>query len=1045
MNISKLAINRPTLIVVIFSTLLFLGFFSYRNLNSELMPNMTVPGFIVMAPYPGASPSEVENNVTKKLEEIVGSVANIEHIQSTSSEGASFLGISLKMSANVDDAIRDAQQRISAARDQLPENISDPMISKISLGDMPIMSIGVTSSLDETLFYDLINTKIKPELARIKGIGEIVITGGREREFLVSLDPDKLNERHLTAEQVLMAIQTSNMNFPTGKVQSEASQMAIRLSAKINNVNDINQVVVQRLPDGAKIYLKDVANVLDTEKELTTITRVDGINSIGLSVKKMSDANAVEMCQAVRNQLAQLEQTYQHDNLKFAIPFDSSIFTREASESVMHDLFFAVILVSLVMLVFLHGLRNAFIVMISIPLSIVTSFLGMYLLGYTLNIMTLLAMSLVIGILVDDAIVVLENIYRHMEMGKNRKQATIDGRAEISFTAIAITLVDVVVFLPIGLSSGFVSMLIGPFAIVVVVTTLLSLFVAFTAIPLLSSRFAKLSHLKPTTLSGRFFLGFENRIDDLGRFIQKILMKAMRHRILTFVIVTLLFIGSFMLIPAGFVGSEAFGLGDAGEFILRVELPKDATLKQTNLKALEIENLLRQKKEVKSMFTTIGVSGSNNSSIGDANKAEINIKLVGKEQRNMSSQVYANAVKNELRTSITGAKITTSIVNPFFGSSDDSPVQVIVTSENPDSLHKYAGVLKNIIDQTPGVNDVTSSLDNTADEIEVNIDKQKMADLGLDMTSVGAVMATAFAGNTDNKLTDGNYQYDIRVIYDQFNRKALNDVSELTFVNAESQLVKLKQFADIRYTQGSTKLERYDRNSSITIQSQVLGRASGNVGDEIKQKIESINFPSNVSIHYGGDMETSSDAMGSLGYALLIAIFLVYMVMVALYESYMYPFVVLFTIPLAIIGAIWALALTKSTIGVFSMMGMIMLIGLMAKNAILVVDFANHLKKQGKNTAQALVAATKTRLRPVLMTTVAMIIGLLPIALASGAASEWKNGIAWALIGGLTSSMFLTLIVVPVMFITLENAKNRAISFFRRLSGKTKQPVPELV
>ncbi len=1035
MNIAKIAVNRPTLVVVIFTVLLFLGISGYKNLNYELMPNVTAPAFIVMATYPGASPSEVENNVTKKLEEIISSVENIDHIQSTSQEGIAVLGISLKMSADIDAAIQDAQRRINASVNLLPEDADAPVITKISMSDMPVMNVGATSSMASTEFYDLLKYKIVPELSRIKGVGEISLIGGNEREIRVSLDPQKLNAYDISTTQVLQAIQSSNLDFPTGKIKDTGAQMVIRLAAKYKNENDIKHVVVATGKNGTKILLKDVAGVFDTEKEPEMLARVNGKNSVGVSIKKQSDANTVEMCHAVREKLIELENTYKTDDVEFAVPFDSSIFTEEAADSVMQDLIYAVILVSLVMLVFLHGLRNAFIVMVAIPLSIISSFIGMYLLGYSLNVMTLLAMSLVIGILVDDAIVVLENIYRHMEMGKNRKQATLDGRAEISYTAVAITMVDVVVFLPLGLSTGFISGMIGPFALVVVITTLLSLFVAFTAVPLLTSKLAKLQVLKKNVWSGRFFLWFEKQIDHLGNFLQQILVRAMRHKVITFLAVTVLFVASVMLIPTGFVGTEAFGLGDAGEFVLEIEMPKEVTLKETNQKVLEIEKLLRTKPEITSVFTKVG-TGSDGmfgaGAQGSAYRAELSIKLVEKQFRDVSANVYANEVKHELNSQIAGAKITVAVLNPFFGGTDDSPIQVIVKSSEQDSLVKYATLVKTLIEDTPGANDVNSSLDNSSNEIVVEINKQRMADLGLDLSTVGTVMSTAFSGNTDTKYLEGSYEYDINVVYDEFNRRNINDVANLTFMNNKGKKVRLLQFASVNYSNGNTKLERYDRNSSITIQSQVLGRASGDVGDEIKQKIEAADFPAQVSIYYAGDMEMSDDAFGTLGFALITAIFLVYLIMVALYESYLYPFVVLFTIPLAIIGAILALALTKSTISIFSMIGIIMLIGLVAKNAILVVDFTNHLKKQGYRVTRALLTATRIRLRPVLMTTVAMIIGLLPIALASGAASEWKNGIAWVLIGGLTSSMLLTLVLVPVVFLIFENTKFKVEKLFHR-------------
>ena len=1043
MNISKLSVNRPTLVVVVFTVLLFLGFAGYKNLKYELLPPMTAPAFVVTTVYPGASPSEVENDVTKKLEEIISSVENIDHIKSTSSEGISVVGISLKMSGDVNDAIEDAQRRINGGISTLPDGIEQPVISKIATSDMPIMKMGVTSTLTATEFYDLMKHTIQPELARIKGVAEVSLVGGNEREIRVNLDPDKLKAHNLSSLQVLQAIEQSNADFPAGKIKDSHSQTNIRLTGKFRTVEDIRNTMVLSGGNGSGVMVKDLAEVMDAGKESSVLNRINGTNSIGINIKKQTDANAVEVCHNVHQKIAEIEHNYQANQLHFEVAFDSSDFTEHAADSVMQDLMFAIFLVALVMMVFLHGLRNAVIVMVAIPLSIISSFIGMYLLGYSLNIMTLLAMSLVIGILVDDAIVVLENIYRHLEMGKERVKATLDGRSEIGFTAIAITLVDVVVFLPIGMASGFIGPLIGPFALVVVVTTLLSLLVAFTAIPLLASRFARLEHLSREKLTGRFFLWIEGEINQFSNFIQRLLIRAMRHKIITFSIVTILFIASVMLIPAGFVGTEAFSLGDAGECVIQVEMAKDATLKETNLKVLEIERILRTKPEVKSLFTTIGATSEGmGMNANSSNKAEIDIKLVDKKFRDVSANVYANQLKNELMEKITGAKITAAAINPMFGGTDDAPIQIIVMSSNSDSLNKYSDKIQAMVKRTPGTTNVKSTLENANTEISVELDKKKMADLGLDLGSVGAVISTAFSGNTDAKFASGTYEYDINIVYDEFNRSSLDDVSNLTFINSENQPIRLSQFATIDYKKGYSALERYDKNTSSTLQAQVLGRSSGDVGDEIRAKVDAMNLPANVSVTYDGDMQMQGDAFGTLGFALLTAIFLVYLIMVALYESYLYPFVVLFTIPLAIVGALLGLALAKQTLSIFSIVGIIMLIGLVAKNAILVVDFTNHLIKQGKATKEALLEATRTRLRPVLMTTVAMIIGLLPIALATGAASEWKNGIAWVLIGGLTSSMFLTLIIVPVMFLTMENFTRWGSRLIGRFSVKKKELQP---
>jgi hydrophobe/amphiphile efflux-1 (HAE1) family protein len=1036
MNIAKIAVNRPTLIVVIFAVLIFLGVASYKRLNYELIPNFSSPVFTVLTLYPGASPAEVENGLTIKLEEALMAVQNLDNLRSFSQQGASIIVVTLKINSDVDLALQDAQRRVDAMMNFLPEEIHTPMLTKVSVNDLPVMHLGVTSNLTPTDIFDLIKYHVEPHLARIKGVGEIEIIGGQDREIRVNLDPHKLNAYNISSLQVLQAIQTSNQDYPTGMIMNDESQLVVRLAARFKSIGDIEQVVIAEDGKGSRIKVKDIAEVIDAEKEATMIARVNGRNSIGLSIRKLSGYNTVEVCHAVTDELLNLEETYKGTGLKFTVPFDSSIFTEKAADAVMHDLLYAIILVALVMMAFLHGLRNAFIVMIAIPLSLIISFIGMYLMHYTLNIITLVAMSLVIGILVDDAIVVLENIYRHMEMGKDRVQATLDGRSEIGFTALAITLVDVVVFLPIGLSKSIISPILSPFALVIVATTLLSLFVAFTVVPLLTSRLGKLHHLVTDSLSGRWLLWFEKQVDVLASMIHSILLKAFRHKLLTLIIVSILFAGAVALIPAGFVGSELMGLGDAGEFMIQVELPKDATLKETNLKVLEVERLLYSKPEITAVFTKVGSSSSGLLTGGaqsNAYRAEINVKLIDKEFRDVSSQVFGNQVKNELNASITGAKIRTVFLNPFMGGTDDSPIQVIVKSNHADSLLKYALIIRDMIQTTPGTNDVTSTLEETANEIVVDINKERMADLGLSLALVGPVMATAFNGNTDAKFKDGAYEYDIHVIYNDFNRRSLEDVSDLVFINTLGQPVRLSQFALVTYGKGNSRLERHDRISSISIESQVLGRSSGDVGDDIKKQINSIPFPPDVSISYDSDMKFQEEAFGTLGFALITAVFLVYLIMVALYESFLYPLVVLFSVPLAIIGALITLALTRNNLNIFTLLGIIMLVGLVAKNAILVVDFTNHLKKRGYRTVRALLLATRIRLRPVLMTTFSMIIGLMPIALASGAASEWKNGIAWVLIGGLTSSMLLTLVVVPLVFLVMENMKERTTFLIQKL------------
>ncbi len=1022
MNISELAVKRPTLIVVIFTILVFLGYMSFTSLNYELLPKFASPVFTIVTVYPGAGPAEVENSVSKRIEEAVSGLSNVDIIRSISQEGASVVLVSMKTGADVDAIVNEAVRKVQSVRGLLPPQVLEPSITKISLDDLPIITLSVRSDLQATELYDKLNYRIIPAMAKIDGVGEINLIGETQREIQVNIDHRKLDNNNLSILQVVQAIQVSNTDFPAGKITNANSQAQLRISAKHAHISDIANIVIAQMPDGSLVKLKDIAEVTDTEKDATTIYRVNGLQAVGLQIKKQEGANAVTVCDAVKKEIARLEEQYADIHLKFTVPQDNSIIIMDAAKSVGKDLTLAIILVTFIMLFFLHSGRNAIIVMIAVPLSLVSSFIGLNLLGYTLNLMTLLAMSLVIGTLVDDAIVVLENIYRHLEMGKSRWQATIDGVKEIGLSVVSVTLVLIVVFLPVALSRSIISPIIAPFAMVIVIAVVLSLLVAFTVVPLLTSRFSKLENLNRKTVWGKIITLFEKGIGSFSLLIMRILNWSLRNKFVTLGIATLLFISSVMLLAGGFIGSEFINVGDMGECIITVEYPKNYTLKQNNKVTREIEGAISRKPEVVNVYTSVGSTSGMLMSQNGNYKSEINIKLVDKTQREISSAVFIKRLERELNEKFTDIKARSSVVS-IIGGADEAPIQIVFQSTNTDTLFAFAEKMRQKISQIPGSNNVKLSIEGSSPEVVVKIDKDKMARLGLSPEVVGATIQMSFSGNTDNKFQSGDYEYDINIRLDAFDRKSVSDVNNLTFLNNSGQTVKLKQFAHITEQTGTSKLERYGRISSIILESQALGRAAGDIGNDIFALLDNTDFPEGVSYLPEGDLKYQGDAFGSLGAALLIAIVLVYLIMVALYESYLYPFVVLFSIPLSIIGALYALALSQQSLSIFSMLGIIILVGLVAKNAILVVDFTNALRKEGKELINALVTAVKLRLRPILMTAVSTVVGMLPIALSHGTGSEWKSGLGWVLIGGMTSSMLLTLIVVPVVYYIAENLK----------------------
>jgi len=1022
MNISNISIKRPTLVIVIFTIIIFLGFSSYKELNYELLPKFTSPVFTVITIYPGASPSEVENSVTIDLEDVLSSLENIDNIRSISQEAVSMIVVELNQKANIDLALQNAQQKLNTASNILPKECKQPILSKISANDFPIIYFGVTSNLSGTEFYDIIKYKIKPVLNSVEGVAQVNLIGGAEREIKININKDKLEYYNISILQVLQAVQSSNSDFPIGKLKDQSEQLVIRLGAKFEDVEALKNLVITKTADGSLIKLKELAEIIDSEKDPKNLNRINGEPSVGITIQKQGDANAVLVSELMHEKVNQLEKDFEEIGLDFIVAKDTTEFTIEAATSVMDDLRNAIILVTLIMILFLHGLRNGLIVMISVPISLIAAFLGMYILGFSLNLMTLLALSLVIGILVDDAIVVLENVYRHLEMGKTKVKATIDGVKEISLTVISTTLVLVIVFLPVSIVKSIISPILKPFALVIVISTLISLVVAFTVIPLLTSKFSKLETLKEKSLKNRFILWFENQIERFGNFIRSILIWALRHKALTLILVAILFISSISLIAMGLIGSEFIGVGDQGEFILQLELPRNSTLKQTNQATYKVEELIRSKKEVTGIYTTIGGTSDILNIQGGSYKSELNVKLIDKEFRDISSDQFASNLVTEITEKIPGIKIRKALT-AITGGADQSPIQIVFKSTNRDSLYKYANLIKDKVSKVPGTIDTKLTIEGYNQEVLVKINKERMAELGLSLNMVGPTMFVAFNGNTDSKYRSGDYEYDINLIFDAFDRRNIDDVRKITFKNFLGKQILLEQFAEVNCSSGTSQLERYNRISSVTLESQVQGRSPGDVGNDIKMLLDPMVLPNQISFTYEGDMKYQADAFGKLGFAFIASIFFVYLIMVALYESFIYPFVVLFSIPLAIIGALFALAFTKGTLSIFTLLGMVMLIGIVAKNAILVVDFTNLLKAKGYSTAKALISATKLRLRPILMTSLSLIIGLFPLALSQGAATEWKSGLAWVIIGGLTSSMLLTLIVVPVMYQIMDNIK----------------------
>ncbi|MFN8393983.1 MAG: efflux RND transporter permease subunit [Bacteroidia bacterium] len=1013
------------LIIVIFVTMILFGYISYTSMNYSLLPKFDASVISVITTYRGASSEEVQNSVTKPIEEAVSAIEGVDILSATSREGLSLVVVQLKPGIETVVAQRDAERKINQIKAFFPNDVDDPVVNRFNTDEFPVIQFSVNAKMDPKDLFEMMQLQIKPELSNVQGVGNINLVGGVWRQIEVKLDNEAMKTYGVPAAQVYQVLSTSNTSYPAGAVESADDRLSLRMDAKATKVEELRNLVIRSKPDGSVVRLDDVANVEDATSDFTTISRINGRDGLGVLVMKQADANTVEVSAGIKKKLDEIKTRYASVGFDYQIAIDQSTYTLQSAEGVQHDLVLAIFIVALVMLLFLHSVRSSTFVLVALPSAMIPTFIMMYALGFSLNLMTLMALSLVVGILVDDSIVVLENIYRHLEMGKDKVRAAIEGRSEIGFTALAITLVDVVVFVPMALSGGMIGNILREFSLVVVFSTLMSLVVSFTLTPLMASRWGRVEVLKKNSLWGGFHLLIERGIVSLTRGYANVLkwiLKGYRF-LIVFAGIFVLFVASMSLVPLGFIGTAFVAQGDNGEFNLLLELDQQTPLRETSIITKRVEDILMKKPEVTKLFTSVGVTGGQMGlNISSPNNATIAVKLVPKEERSISTNDFSSKIRDEV-SQIPGVKVVVQI--PGITGTSEAPIQVAVKAATMDDIWPVAEKVKEIVRKTPGTDYVEYSTSSPKPELEINLDKDKMALFGLSTNEVGAAVQLAFRGNDQTKFKEGGNDYNIRLALDQADRLDVESVKTLTVVNMRGSAIKLEEFADVKMIQGQAVLERLNRLNMVKITATGVGRPNGTIVEDIQKEVKKLTLPAGVEIQYLGEAQRQAEAFGNLGVAMMIGFLLVYLIMVALYESVIYPFVVMFSIPVALIGSILALALAMESMTIFAIIGLIMLLGLVAKNGILLVDFSRHLVETGMPVREALVEAGKERLRPILMTTIAMVAGMLPIALATGAGAEVKSGMAWVIIGGLSSSLLLTLVLVPTMFLVVEKSREK--------------------
>ncbi len=1013
-------IKRPVFTTMLVMLLVVFGLGSYPSLGIDLNPDVDFPLVMVSVSFAGTSPEEMESLVTKPIEDAVSSLSGIKNLSSVTREGSSQITIEFEFGTDPKLAANEVREKVAVARKRLPDQADEPVIQRFDMGAQAIVYYSLSSDTRSSGEIRKLATDIvKDELQRIDGVADVTISGGSEREIRVAVDSKKLAAYHISMAQILDAVNSQNLNAPGGRVSEKGTELTVRTIGKYKNVADIQNVIVAN-KDGLLIRLSDVATVADTWAEERMLARANGQPSVLIAVQKQSGTNTVAIAEKVKTTMASI-QTLLPPDVKVAITRDSSQYIRSSVNDVMESMIFGGLLAVAITFLFLQNTRATIIGAIAIPTSVVATFFLLKMMNFTLNNMSLMGLSLAVGILIDDAIVVIENIYRHMELGKSPMEAARDGTSEISLAVMATTLSILAVFVPVGSMNGIVGQFFKQFGLTVAFAVAFSLFVALTLTPMLSAYWLKGGHEQTAGQSGKksrikiFLDRFEAGFLEFQQFYRRVLSWSLAHPKKLVAIAVLSLFANGLLLP--FLGSEFQPTYDSGEFNITMNAPAGTSLEKMRELVKPVEEQVLAIQERESSYLIIG-SG------GQAGKATMGIKLVPAGERSRSMDKIMDELRLKFRD-IGRLKVTVTN-NQGMGRGDSRPVQIALRGPELDKLNQMAQQLVEKIRQIPGTTDVDISAEQSSPEIQVAVDPVRVSDAGLDTTTVATTIQMAFLGaTTRNEFNPTDKDYQIRVQLEEQGRSSLDDVANLLIASKTGNFVRLGDIANVTLSSGPTQIDRESRQRQVIVYANVVGVSAGDVTAKVKELMPSLNLPLGYSYKFVGQAQTMQDSFMEIAKALLLAVVLIYMVLAAQFESFVHPFTIMLSLPFSLTGAILGLLIAGQTMNIISLIGVIMLMGLVTKNAILLVDYANQLRHQGIPIIDALIEAGAVRLRPILMTTAAMIFGMMPIALGIGSGAEMRQSMGVVLIGGLITSTMLTLLVVPAVYLLIERFMER--------------------
>ena len=1012
MNITRFSIKRPIGISMIFALIVVLGIFSFFRIGVELLPEVDSPYISVIVSYPGASTESVEQQVTKPIEDVLSSISHFKQVRSATRPGRAEIFVELDSNADADLVAIEATKKVSSIRKELPDDIDEPVVIKRSSDEYPIMEIAVTAPFYAYEIYYMADINFSERLQQAAGVADIELSGGREKEIAVDVDKERLNYYGLTLKDIIQAIKDENVLVSSGSVYSDVKQTTVRLNAQYLSAEEIGTIQI-KAANGLYIELQDVATVQARDKRAVTYSRVDGNDAVAIEVYKASGANIVDAADSVLLQLEKLKIEY--PDYIFTVVYDQSDFVRNSLKNTFYTLMEGLFTTGLVLYLFLRGWKSSAAVMIAIPVSLIATFFLMYLSGFTFNMMSLMGMALCIGILVDDSIVVLENIHRYIDEGYPADEAAELGRNEIGMAAIAMTLCDIVVFLPIAFMESSTGQFFKQFGLTIVFATLMSLIVSFTLTPMMASKFYARGIKLP---KGKIWDFLDKAEINTIVTYEKILKKCLLHPKKVLVTVGIFFIVAVLLVPMGIVGSEYMPRTDESAIQVNIELPIGYNAEQTNEVLLLFDDYLLNIPEIEHHLSNVTTTESN---------GKISISLYNRRERSKDVWQIADDIRtfaktnlgdvkvrvNEIQSSVTGVSGGKTLVR--------SPIQIELKGSDMSLLIKESEKVQKIFQETAGIKDIKSSYTEGVPELKVTADRDKLKFYGTTLANVIKSFSAAVSGkNADVLANDPNnrgHDTDITVKFSGSDGFFINDIKSIP-VPAENGNVYLGDIANVEESIGPITIRRVNKERIINIQSNLTDRPLNEVLQELKSKLEQSDLQ--CTYEFTGQATSMNDSFKEMAMALSMSLLLIYLLLAVLYESIFTPLIRMFSLPLGIIGAIVCLLLTGNTINLYSLIGILVMDGLVAKNGTLLLDYTLTLMHQGKNALEAVIEAGKVRLKPIFMTALTMVVGMLPTALAMTEGSETRVSMAWVIIGGMITSTVFTLIVIPIIFLWIQ-------------------------